>query len=149
MLCIDTPPPSPPPSMSTNGSGASWLSLLDEKKHNIEESFGQGYSIRRDICTGRSFRSAFEVFSKKKGDHKFSRLEAKLFPSLTSITELAKVVGQSIADLQHLAPNDTLEALVWWTSFALIEVGSPFLRYLRSLPFDSVDAKLELNFLLL
>lgn len=109
--------------MSTSESGATWLSLLEEKKHETKESFGHSYSVPGEINTGRSFRSAFEKFSKKRGEHKVSRLEAKLLPSFTPITELAKAVSQSSADLQHLAPNETLEGLIWWISFAIIEVN--------------------------
>lgn len=108
--------------MSTSGSGTTWLSLRDEKKHNIKEHFGQGYSVPEDINSGRSFRAALENFSSKKGERRVQRLEAKLFPSYIPITQLAKAVDKSTADLQHLAPNETLEGLIWWLSFALIEV---------------------------
>ena len=109
--------------MSSSESGATWLSLLDEKKHDIKECFGQDHSVLGDISNGRSFRSALEKFSKKRGEYRVSRLEAKLLPSFTPITDLARAVGQSTADLQHLAPNETLEGLVWWISFATIEVS--------------------------
>lgn len=116
--------------MSTSGSGAAWLSLRDEKKQNIEEHFGQGYSVPGDISSGRSFRAAFEAFSSKKGERKVEPLEAKLFPSYTPITQLAKAVDKSTPDLQYLAPNETLEGLIWWISFALIEV-----QRLNSIPY--------------
>lgn len=108
--------------MSTSGSGTTWLSLRDEKKHNIKEHFGQGYSVPEDISSGRSFREAFEKFSSNKGERRVERLEAKLGPFHTPITDLAKAVDKSTADLQHLAANETLEGLIWWISFALIEV---------------------------
>ena len=111
--------------MSNNGSGATWLSLLDEKKHEAKSCFGQDYSVPGDISSGRTFRSAFEKFSKKKGEHRYSRLEAKLLPSLTPISELARAVDKSAPDLQHLAPSENLEGLVWWISYAIIEVGGP------------------------
>ena len=109
--------------MSTSESVATWLSLLDDKKRDIKECFGQGYRVPGDISNGVSFRSAFEKFCRKKGEHKFSRLEAKLLPSLNPITELAEAVGQSTTELQNLAPNAKPEALIWWITFALIEVN--------------------------
>lgn len=109
--------------MSTSESGASWLSLLEEKKDETKKSLGQDYSVPGEINSGRSFRSAFEKFSRMKGEHRFARLEAKLLPSFLPITELARAVGKSSADLQHLAPNETLEGLIWWISFATIECG--------------------------
>lgn len=108
--------------MSTSGSGTTWLSLRDEKKHNIKEHFGQGYRVPEGINSGRTFRVALETFSSKEGERRVERLEAKLGPSYIPITELAKAVDKSTADLQHLAANETLEGLIWWISFALIEV---------------------------
>ena len=118
--------------MSTNGSNVTWPSLLDEKRHEVTECFGQGYQIPVDICSGRSFRSAFEKLSKRKGEYKPSRLETKLLPSINLISDLFRAVSQSTADLQHLAPNKTLEGLVWWISFAIIEVSWGELAYLKS-----------------
>jgi hypothetical protein len=114
--------------MSTSGSGATWLSLLGEKKHDIKESLGQDYSVPGDISSGRSFRHEFEIFCTKKEEHKYSRLEAKLLPSYSPITELARAVDRSAADLQDLPAKDTLEGLIWWMSFALIEVNDPTRR---------------------
>ena len=111
--------------MSSNGSGTTWLSLLDEKKHEVKECFGLDYSLPGDISNGHSFRSAFEASSKKKGNYRVSRLEADLLPSLTPISELARAVDQSSPDLQRLPPNENLEGLVWWISLAIIEVSGP------------------------
>lgn len=108
--------------MSISGSGNTWLSIRDEKKHSIKEHFGQGYSVLGDISSGRSFRAALEDFSSKKGERRVERLEAKLFPSYIPITQLANAVDKSTADLQDLAPNETLEGLIWSISFALLEV---------------------------
>ena len=110
--------------MSNNGSGTTWLSLLDEKKHEAKSCFGHDY-VPENICSGRSFRSAFEKLCKKKGEHRYQRLEAKLLPSLTPISELARAVDQSVPDLPHLALSENLEGLVWWISYAIIEVGRP------------------------
>lgn len=109
--------------MSSNGSDATWLSLLDGKKHDIDKILGQGYPATADVNSGRSFRTALETLCKKRGEHRPSRLEAKLFPSYGYITELAKAVGSRAADLQQLAPTDALEGLVWRISFAVIECG--------------------------
>ncbi|SLM35921.1 Serine/threonine/dual specificity protein kinase, catalytic domain [Lasallia pustulata] len=109
--------------MSISGSGNTWLSIRDEKKHSIKEHFGQGYSVLGDISSGRSFRAALEDFSSKKGERRVERLEAKLFPSYIPITQLANAVDKSTADLQDLAPNETLEGLIWSISFALLECG--------------------------
>ena len=97
--------------MSTNESGATWLSLLDEKKEDINKDFGQKYWVPGDIGNGQFFRSAFEKLCSKKAEHKFSPLEAKLLPSLIPSTEVAKAIGQSITELQNLAPNTKPEAL--------------------------------------
>ena len=111
--------------MSTSESVATWLSLLEEKKREVKDCSEQGYSLPEAIVSGRSFRSAFEELSRQKGEHKYSRLEAKLLPSLSPISDLAKAVDQSVTDLQHLAPNESLECLIWRISFGLIEVSGP------------------------
>ena len=112
--------------MSTSGSGATWLSLLDEKKQGIKKCFGQDYSAPKNINSGRSFRSTFETFCRRKGEHRLEpRFEATLLPSLTTITELARAVDQSTTDLQRLAPSERLEGLTWWLLFAVIEVRHP------------------------
>ena len=110
-------------SMSTSGSGTTWLSLLDEKRHEVKECFGQDYEVPQIISSGRTFRSAFEKFARGKGDYRFSKLEAKLFPSIIAISELSRLIDQSDTELLHLAPNENLEGLVWWISFAIIEVS--------------------------
>ena len=112
-------------SMSTSGSGTTWLSLLDEKRHEVTECFGQDYRVPQDISSGRTFRDAFEKFARRKGDYRYSKLEAILFPSMTRISELSRLVDQSTAELQPLAPNKSLEGLVWWILYAIIEVSSP------------------------
>ncbi|MCJ1271307.1 hypothetical protein MMC22_011207 [Lobaria immixta] len=109
--------------MSSNGSDATWLSLLGGKKHDIDKILGQGYPATADVNSDRSFRTALETLCKKRGEHKPSRLEAKLFPSYGYITELAEAVDSSAADLKQLAPTDALEGLVWRISFAVIECG--------------------------
>ncbi|KAF7502388.1 hypothetical protein GJ744_005966 [Endocarpon pusillum] len=113
--------------MSSSGSGATWLSLLDKKRH-IKESLPRVYAALGDVNSGPSFRAAFENLCKKVKEHKIYSLEAKLLPSFKAITELARAADQSVADqsaarLPHLQPNDTLEGLVWWTSFTLIKCG--------------------------
>lgn len=111
--------------MSTSGSGTAWRSLLDEKRHEVKEYFGQDYWVSQEISSGRNFRTAFEEFAKRQGDYKFSKLEAKLFPSITPISELSRLVDDSTAELKSLAPNKSLEGLVWWILYAIIEVSSP------------------------
>lgn len=100
----------------------------NDKEHDIKESFGQGCSVPGDINSGRSFRTAFETFCRKEGEHRVTRLEAKFLPSYKPITELARAVDQSAAELQHLPPNDTLESLIWWMSFAVIQVRRPYFK---------------------
>ena len=109
--------------MSTSDSGATWLSLLDDKEEDIKKGFGQGYRLPGDISNERSFRSAFEKFCSKRGEHKYSRLEAKLLPSLKPITGLAEAIGRSTTELQNLASNTKPEAVIWRITFALIEVN--------------------------
>ena len=115
--------------MSSNGSGATWLSLLDEKKQDVKKSFGQGYIALRNINSGRSFRSALETFCRSRHEYKLEhRLDATILPSFTAITELVRAVDQSTADLQRLSPSDTLEGLIWWISFNVIKVRNPARR---------------------
>ena len=133
--------------MVSSGSSATWLSLFEEKKQTVNESLGSGYGLPGAVCSGRSFRAALEGIDKKKRIHKASRLDAKLLPTYKSITELSNAVRYSAADLQDLPPNDDLEALVWWTSFALIEVSK--LRHTRPLTLGHARTRhfreLELN----
>lgn len=107
--------------MSSNGT---WLSLLEEKKIEARESFGQGYSPPARLNSDSSFRAAFEKTCERKKEYRPQRLETKLINSYIPITELAKAVHQSISDLQDLGPNDSLEALMWWISFGLIEASN-------------------------
>lgn len=109
--------------MSTNSSGTTWLTLHDEKKHQAKEAFGKGYSVPADVISEEALRSALETLSKKKKEHRSSRLDAKILPSFEAIAELARAVDQSIIDRQHLAPDVKLEGLVWWISFGLIDCG--------------------------
>ena len=103
-------------------SSRSWLSLHEDKKHDIDNVLGQGYRATANVNSSHSFRIAFETFCKKRGAHKTSRLETPLFSSSKHITGLAKEVGKFTAELHQLAPTNTLESLVWRISFALIEV---------------------------
>ena len=107
--------------MSSNGT---WLSLLEEKKIEARDSFGQGYSPPAHLNSDSSFRAAFEKLCERKKEYRPQRLETKLINSCIPITELAKAVHESISDLQDLGRNDTLEALIWWTSFGLIEAST-------------------------
>lgn len=119
-----------PSSLATSISGLhnSWLSLLHDKKDDVKKYFGQDYVGKYGgISSDRSFRSAFEDLSKRMGEYRYARLEVKIIPSLAPISSLARTVDQSIPDIQHLAPNDTLEGLIWSISFATIEVSDPTL----------------------
>ena len=113
---------------SGSGSGSTWLSLIEDKRISVNHQFGQGYRAPADINNGRSFRGAIEKFCESRRDLKVPKLETKLIRPFTAITSLARAVGQSIEDLQTLAPNDTPEGLIWWTSFALIDVSLRFSR---------------------
>lgn len=117
-------------SLATSISGLhnSWLSLLHDKKDDVQKYFGQDYVGKyRGISSDRSFRSAFENLGSRMGEYRYARLEVNITPSLAPISSLARTVDQSIPDIQHLAPNDTLEGLIWWISFATIEVRGPTL----------------------
>ena len=112
-----------------SGLNTTWLSLLHDKKRDIKMCFWQDYHGEYgDISSGRSFRFAFKKLIKKTGKYSDARLEANIVPSLAPISKLAKSVDQSFVDTQHLAPNETLESLVWWISFAIIEVRGPISR---------------------
>ena len=114
--------------MSSNGSGASWLSMHDKKKHSIEKVLTQGYSLTFDVDSDRTFRTMFEILCERRKVYRASRLEAKLFPSYRHIIELAKAVGNSTVELRQLAPTNTLELLVWRISSAVIEVKGTILH---------------------
>ncbi|KAL8858525.1 MAG: hypothetical protein Q9178_005023 [Gyalolechia marmorata] len=114
--------------MGSNGSSVTWRSLLDDTQQAAHETMGPGYglpgySLPGAVCSGHSFRARLEAVDIKRGNHKVSRLDAKLLPTYKSITELSYAVGHSTAELQGVPPSEGLEALVWWTSFALIEGG--------------------------
>lgn len=116
--------------MSNSGSGVTWGSLLSEKKDDIQKCLGQGYRLPENIRDGRSFRAAFEDLCRPKVEYRVSRsrLEARLIPSYTPITELAKAVDRSAPNLQDSPFNDTLEDVIWRLAFALIEVNGPASR---------------------
>ena len=140
----------PSSSLATSISGLdnTWLSLLHDKKHDVKKYFGQDYPGKYgEISSGRTFRFAFEKLSMRMGEYRYARLEANIFPSLAPISELAGTVDKSIADIQHLAPNDTLESLIWWISFAIIEVRARTSRIYVADFFYSAGAELELSWL--
>ena len=110
-------------SSTGSGSGSTWLSLIEGKRLEAKRHFGQGCKTPATINNGRSFRGALEKFCQRRREHRAPKLETKLIPTFTAIKDLARAVGQSIDDLQTLAPNDTPEGLIWWTSFALLEVS--------------------------
>ena len=125
--------------MSASESSTTWGSLLYEKRRDVKEFFGKDYSIVGDISNGRSFRRAFESFNKKNRGSRHSRLEileanslhsrlesleGQLLHSLTPISGLAQAVDKSATELRGLAPNERLEGLIWWISYAIIEVGA-------------------------
>lgn len=115
--------------MDSSGSSTTWLSVLEETKQEVDAALGPGYGHPGAVWDGRSFRTALEVVGKKRRRHKVSRLDAKLLHTYKSITDLAYAVAHSTTDLQGLLPNDGLEPLVWWTSFALIEASCHTLMF--------------------
>ena len=106
----------------SSGSGATWSSLLEDKQAKVRESIGQGCRIPGTPFDDRSFRSAFEGLCKRQKEKKVPPLEAKLLPSYGKIQTLVKAVDEYASDLANRPPNDTLEGLAWWISFAAIEV---------------------------
>lgn len=109
--------------MPSSGSSATWLSVFEARKQAMNESFGPGYGLPRAVCSVHSFRDAIEALDKRRKEYKASRLEAKLLYTYNPITYLCSAIARSNSELQGLPSNDNLEALVWWTSFALIEVS--------------------------
>lgn len=107
-----------------------WLSVFEERKQAVNKSFGPGYGLPGAVCSIHSFRDAIEALDKRRKKYKASRLDAKLLYTYNSISYLCSAITRSIPDLRSLPSNDNLEALVWWTSFALIEVS----RYRQSPP---------------
>ena len=109
-------------SMSSNST---WLSLLEEKKIEARDSFEQSYSLPTSLNSDSSFRTAFEKLCEKKREHRSQRPDIRsLVDSFIPIADLAKAVHESIGDMQDLHPDDTLEALIWWISFGLIEASN-------------------------
>lgn len=72
--------------MSASESDVRWLSLLEEKTRDF---IGYGYTHLANISDARSFRSKFESFCKKQGEHRAPRLEARFLPTYTPIVDLA------------------------------------------------------------
>ena len=108
---------------SISGMDTTWLSLLHGKKHHVKKYFGQDYQgWYGQISSRRSFQSAFVKVCSETGEYIDTQLEAKMISSLAPICELAVSVDRSIGDMQHLAPEENLESLVWWISFAVVEV---------------------------
>lgn len=112
--------------MPTSSSSTAWLTLYDEKKHDVDEAFGQGYSPPTNIVNESSFRCAFEALCRKNGEHKFVPLEVRLLPSYKTITSLAHAVSQSITELQQIPKDKSLEGLLWLIGYATIEVMDPY-----------------------
>ena len=110
----------------SSGSSATWSSLLEDKQAEVRATIGPGCRIPGTPYDDSSFRSTFESFCKRQKEKKVPPLEAKLFPSYGKIETLAKAVDEYASDLANRPPHDTLEGLVWWISFATIEV-KPYL----------------------
>ncbi|KAL8752824.1 MAG: hypothetical protein Q9184_005613 [Pyrenodesmia sp. 2 TL-2023] len=109
--------------MPSSGSSVTWLSVFEEKKQAVNKSFGPGYGLSGAVCGIHSFRDSIEALDKRRKKYKASRLDAKLLYTYKPISYLCSAITRSIPDLRDLPPNDNMEALVWWTSFALIEGG--------------------------
>lgn len=107
--------------MSASGSGVSWLSLYEEKKHEVEQRIKPG-EVPDDIQTPNQFRSAFENLCGKKGEFNPSRLETQ-FISRIQIANLARAVRESSPELKQLSSGNTPEGLLWRVIHAFIEVG--------------------------
>ncbi|KAL8917142.1 MAG: hypothetical protein Q9208_008111 [Pyrenodesmia sp. 3 TL-2023] len=109
--------------MPSSGSSTTWLSVFEERKQAVNESFGPGYGLPGAVCSIHAFRDAIEVLDKRSKKYNASRLEAKLLYTYNPITHLCSAITRSNPDLRGMPSNDNLEALVWWTSFALIKGG--------------------------
>ena len=114
---------------SISGLDTTWLSLLQDKKRAGKKPFRQDYQGDYGHISSRlHFHSAFVKFCSRTGEYQNTQLEAKIISSLAPICELAATVDRSIGDMQHLAPEENMESLVWWISFAMIEVRGPTSR---------------------
>ena len=115
-------PASSPLVMSIGGLDNTWLSFLNDKKHEVKKHFGQDYPCKYEmISDGISFRFALHDLITKMGEYSHTELEANI-TSFASICSIARTFDLHIAEIQHLAPKDTLESLIWRISFAIIEV---------------------------
>lgn len=113
------------PMPSGSASDGTWLSLLDEKKQHVRESFGPDYKFRR-IGNRRAFRSALEKLCSREREYQPPQILTTIVSSVYPVAQFAKAIDESA--LQHLSSEEGLEGLIWDTSFALIEVSSPRVR---------------------
>ena len=107
---------------SISGLDNTWLSFLNDKKHDIKKHFEQDYPGKYEmISDGISFRFALGDLTIRMGEYNHNELEANI-TSFASICSIARTLDLHIAEIQHLAPNDTLQSLIWRISFAMVEV---------------------------
>lgn len=126
--------------MGSSGSSSTWLTVFEEKKQTVHETFGSGQGSEAVVHDGRSFRAALEALDRRRKQYKQSRLDAKLLPTYKSVAELCIAVRDSAAELKQRPHDDDLGALVWWTSFALLEVRT---RFVVACPADRFIARFE------
>jgi len=99
----------------SGGAGTTWLSLLDKKESLLNE---QGCEAHSTISNEATFRTAFEGICRKYKEKWSTRLLAALLHSYGSITSFASTIDGAA----QLSPSDNLTGLLWWVSFAAIEV---------------------------
>ena len=108
----------------SGGFGTTWLSLLDDKESLLID---QGCEESSAVCSEAAFRTAFEDICKRYREKWSTRLLANLLRSYGHITGFASAIGGAA----QLVSSDGLTRLVWWASFAAIEVSPSFLIALR------------------
>jgi hypothetical protein len=99
----------------SGGARTTWLSLLDEKKSLLIERGCEAHPAVRSEAT---FRTAFENICRKYKEKWSTRLLAALLHSYGSITSFASTIDGAA----QLGQSDNLTGLLWWASFAAIEV---------------------------
>ena len=97
-------------------AGTTWLSLLDEKKSLLK--YERGCEAYLPVSNEATFRTAFEDICRKHKEKGSTRLLAALLRSYGSITSFASTIDGAA----QLSPSDNLTGLLWWVSFAAIEV---------------------------
>lgn len=107
----------------SSGSKETWTSLLEDMYKEKSQLIKNGCRTSEDISSDSVFREEFETLCRRNKERRLTWLSSKLLlSSYGHILELVDGVTEYVSNLQDLAPRVKLEGLVWWMSYAAIEV---------------------------